>query len=66
LCDRSLIGDAEGGLETAHFVLNDAPFLDFWEYLYPPTCVVPEADDPDRRQVTGSDNVGWFVWSPDD
>jgi hypothetical protein len=54
------------GLETAYFVLNDAPFLDYWEYLYDPTGVVPKRDDPGRREFTRIDDDWWFVWSPDD
>jgi hypothetical protein len=47
-------------------VLNDAPFLDYWAYLYDPTGVVPKGDDPGRREFTRIDDEWWFVWSPDD
>jgi hypothetical protein len=56
----------DSGLETAYFVLNDTPFLDYWEYLYDPTGGVPKADDPGRREFTRINDDWWFVWSPDD
>jgi hypothetical protein len=58
--------DMDDNLETAWFVLEDASFSDFWEYLYDPAGVVPKRNEPGRREFTRIDADWWFVRSPDD
>jgi hypothetical protein len=58
--------EPDGDLETARFRLDGAPFLQFWEYLYDPTDVVPKEDVPGRVHFTQLGDGWWFVWSPDD
>jgi hypothetical protein len=58
--------EPDGDLETARFRLDGAPFLQFWEYLYDPTDIVPKRDVPGRVDFTPLGDGWWFVWSPDD
>jgi hypothetical protein len=57
----------DGSLELARFVLNGAPFLDFYEYVYDPAGL-----EPIRRaqqagvEFTRISEDWWFVRSPDD
>ena len=53
-------------LETAWFVLEGAPILDYWEYLYDPTGVEPKQDVPGRIDFTFVADDWWFVRSFDD
>ena len=63
---RTVTFDADGGLRTAWFVLQDGSITEDQAYLYDPANTVAKVNADGGEAFTRLDDAWWFVRSPDD